>query len=434
MAARTPPATAGDVKGLAARRAALRAITAVETRGAYSNLVVPREVAALADPRDRALATMLAYDTLRWQGTLDWALGRVLRRRRVEAKLMRVLRLGAYQLLRTDIPPAAVVHTAVALAREQVPPVRADAAASFVNGVLRALAREREQLPWPGPEDPVAHLALRTAHPEWVVEELLQRYPFEEVAALLEADDQPPGLTLRAVGDPDALVAELRAVGVEAERGRWAPEAVRAPGADPRELDAVAEGRAVPQDEASMMVVHALGVHPGERVIDLCAGPGGKTTHLAQLGAEVTAVEVHPHRAELVRRSAAALGFEVEVVVADAREVDLPPADAVLVDAPCSDLGVGRRRPEVRWRRRPEDVEALADLQRQLLRAALRLVRPGGRVVYAVCTWTHAETDAVVDAVAAETGAVVVDRRRWWPHHHDTDAMFHATLRPLRGR
>jgi 16S rRNA (cytosine967-C5)-methyltransferase len=226
------------------------------------------------------------------------------------------------------------------------------------------------------------------------------------------------------------LLAELRAEGHEAGAGIHAPEAVRVAGADPRGLSAVADGRAVPQDEASMMVVHATGVRSGDRALDLCSGPGGKATHLAQLGGDVVAVELHPHRADLVRSVADRLGVHVEVVVGDGRDVDVGDGyDVVLVDAPCTDLGTGRRRPEVRWRRTPDDVVALAELQRQLLVAAAGRVRPGGGLTYSVCTWTRAETEGVAEVIAGDPNWTELSRRQLWPHRDGTDGMFVASFR-----
>lgn len=428
--------------GLPSRRAALAALGAVGD-GAWSNLAVPAAVRDLPDERDRAFASHLAYDTLRWQGTLDWALGGIVERplSEVEPALLRVLRLGALQLLRTDVPERAVVHTAVALARQTVPRRRAEGAGGFVNGVLRALARRREDLPWPDAAiDPVGHLALTTAHPPWIVTDLLGRFGAERTASILHADNDPPGLTLRATGDRDALIAELRAAGVDAGPGRL-PQAVRAPGADPRRLLAVADGRAVPQDEASMRVVEATGAGPGDRVLDLCAGPGGKSTYLAQLVApegRVVAVERHPHRATLIRDAAARVGVEVEVHVADATRPPLPgvgPYDVVLVDAPCTGLGTGRRRPEVRWRRDPEDTAELATLQRELVAVAAGQVRPGGTLTYSVCTWTAEETAAVAATVDAREDAFQpLGRTQLLPDSDDTDGMYLATWRRMWGK
>ncbi|HEX9888496.1 MAG TPA: transcription antitermination factor NusB, partial [Nitriliruptorales bacterium] len=188
--------------GLPARRAALRALQQVDEEGAYSNLAVPAAVGSLADARDRAFASHLAYDTLRWEGTLDWALSHVLTRplADVEPALVRVLRLGAAQLLRMDLPARAAISTSAELAGEAVPARRRSGATGFVNGVLRALDRRHGDLPWPGDDDPVAHLAVTTAHPRWMVEDLLARYDVARVAAVLAADNDPPGLTLRATG------------------------------------------------------------------------------------------------------------------------------------------------------------------------------------------------------------------------------------------
>jgi 16S rRNA (cytosine967-C5)-methyltransferase len=425
-----------DAPGLAARRAALVALRAVEEQGAWSTVAVPDAVAHLDDERDRRFASHLAYDTVRWSGTLDWLLGHVLSRplAKVEPDLLRVLRLGALQLWRSQVPARAVVSTSATLAGEAVPAARARGAAGFVNGVLRNLARRLDDLPWPGvDDDPIAHLAWATGHPAWIVQERVDAVGVDAARALLDADNDPPGLTLRAVGDRDALVAELADLGLDATPTTQADRGVRAPGADPRRLACVAEGRAVPQDEASMLVVAAAGVQPGDRVIDLCAAPGGKATDLAQRAGptgHVTAVELHPHRADLVRQAASRLGLDIEVVVGDARaHTPGEPADVVLVDAPCTGLGTGRRRPEVRWRRTPDDVTALAALQEQLLSHAVSLVRPGGTVVYAVCTWTTAETVAVIDRAVAAHGLQRVSARQLGPDTDGTDGMFVAVLR-----
>jgi 16S rRNA (cytosine967-C5)-methyltransferase len=432
-----------EQQGLPARRAALAALRAVDEDGAWSNLAVPKAIDRLADERDRAFAAHLAYDTLRWEGTLDWALGTVLSRplEDVEPALRRVLHLGALQLLRSSVPSRAAVATSVALAREQVPKGRAKGAGGFVNGVLRNLARRLDDLPWPDVEvDPVGHLALTTGHPAWIVSDLLGRFGLDRTRAILEADDRPPGVTLRVTGDRDEVLAELLAAGLDAVAGA-VDEAIRVPGADPRRLAAVAEGRAVPQDEASMRVAHATGSRPGDRVLDLCAGPGGKATHLASLvGAEgrVVGIELHPHRAELIRQAAARQGVEVEVRVGDAAAPPLAPDerfDAVLLDAPCTGIGTGRRRPEVRWRRRPEDAVELATIQRRLLDAAAERVAPGGQLTYAVCTWTAAETEAVARWFDAAHGSRFepLDRLQLLPDRDDTDGMFIATWRRRGG-
>ncbi|MFT5221882.1 MAG: 16S rRNA (cytosine967-C5)-methyltransferase [Glaciecola sp.] len=426
--------------GLAPRRAALRAITDVEIDGAWSTIAVPERVGALPELRDRALASRLAYDTIRWRDTLDWALSSVSSRTaaQIEPDLLRVLRLGTLQLLRMRVPHRAVVDTSVTLARQAVPKARAQGAGGFVNGVLRNLVRrlDGEGLPWPEGDDDAA-LALRTAHPAWVVADVRATFGSEAAATILAADNESPGLTLRANGDVDDLVAELIAAGVEARRHEVVDQALCAPGADPRQLACVAEGRAVPQDAASMLVSLAVAPGLGHSVLDMCAGPGGKSTHLAHLigtTGTVTALELHEHRARLISGAAQRqLLTNVDVVVADALETGASDItyDRVLLDAPCTGLGVGRRRPEVRWRRTPEDVVSLADLQARLLVRAASQVAPDGRLVYAVCTWTAAETTGVLSdprVLKATEGFAAPEVQQIRPDLHDADAMFIATF------
>lgn len=419
--------TAGATDGLASRRAAYQAVRRVHADRAWSQ---PAVRAALRrsrlDHRDRAFAANLAYETLRWEGTLDWALSQVVRRplERVEPELLDVLRLGAWEVLYGAAPDHAAVATAVEVARAET----GARATGFANGVLRALARRRASLPWPS-RDSDRGLALATGYPEWVVAEARRRFG-TRAAAVLEAGNRSPGVTLRADAGPDApgagrarggdreqLLAELEAAGVDARPGVAAPEAVRVSGVDPAELAAVEQGRATVQDEASMLVAHALrdaargedGALPaGWRVLDACAGPGGKATHLAALGGRVVAGDVHPGRAALVAATARRLGLDdrVSVVAADAltgpwREASF---DAALVDAPCSGLGTVRRRPELRWRLDPGDPARLGDLQLRLLEAVSGLVRPGGWLLYSACTWPRAETTEVAAAFSAAHG------------------------------
>ena len=431
------------MSGLPARRAALQALRAVDEDAAWSTTAVAAAVSSLTDARDRAFAAHLAYETLRWEGPIDAALASVLTRDLddVEPALRRVLRLGAVQLLVSQTPDRAAVSTSVTLAGEQVPAGRAKGAAGFVNGVLRGLARRGPPPPPPLGDDPVAHLAHLTAHPPWVVADLLTRFDVARTRSLLEADNRSPGVTLRAVADRGEVLEALAAEGVSAVRGERA-EAVRAPGLDPSRSRVVADGLAVVQDEASMHVVEATGVRAGDRVLDLCAGPGGKTTHLAsRVGPDgaVVAVEFHPHRARMVAEAARRVGVGVDVRVGDAADPPLAPDerfDVVLLDAPCTGLGTGRRRPEVRWRRTPDDVASLAALQRRLVVPALGRVDDGGVLTYAVCTWTRDETDAIADVVDAGPDRQAVSalgRRLFTPDVDGTDGMFVATWRRTAG-
>ncbi|GAC1326916.1 MAG: transcription antitermination factor NusB [Mycobacteriales bacterium] len=446
-----------------ARRAAYDVLRAVEDRGAYANLVLPgllRE--RRLDTRDAAFATELAYGTLRAQGTLDAILGSCASRplAEVDPAVRAVLRLGAYQLLRTRIPVHAAVSASVDLART----VTSEGPAKFANAVLRRVA-EHDLAQWlvrlaPAyDEDPVAHLALNTSHPAWVVSAFRDalRGDLAETTAALAADDLRPLVHL--VARPGRLSRHelLDQVGPAGSAGPWSPYAVALAEGDPGGIAAVRDGRAGVQDEGSQLCAQALAqaplAGPDRRWLDLCAGPGGKAALLAGLagarGAVLVAAEKAPHRARLVAQALAGSGASALTVVADGRA----PAwrdggfDRVLVDAPCSGLGALRRRPEARWRRSPADLPELTRLQRSLLSSALAALRPGGVAAYVVCSPHLAETAAVAaDAVAGRLGAPVeaLDARpllpgvpllgdgpsvQLWPHRHGTDAMFLALLR-----
>lgn len=430
------------------RLVAYELLRAVSADGAYANLVLPGLIdeRGLAG-RDAALATELGYGTLRASGTLDEILAACLDRPldQVDAPVLDLLRLGAYQALRTRIPPHAAVATSVDLARA----TGNGRAAGFLNAVLRRVVASDWSV-WTTRlgtgRSPLGQLALRTAHPEWIAAAFLDALGGDpaEAEAALAADDLRPQTHL--VAWPGQITRDELTAASGGRPGPYSPYAVRLAGGDPGALAAVRDHRAAVQDEGSQLCALALAAAPvsgrDERWLDLCAGPGGKTALLAALAAErgatVSANDLHPHRAELVRQATAA--WQVEVSVGDARAMPERPGgyDRVLVDAPCTGLGALRRRPEARWRRTAEDVAPLAALQRDLLGAALRLVRPGGVVAYVTCSPHLAETAAVVgehallDARAAFPG---VDRLgdgpavQLWPHRHGTDAMFCALLR-----
>ncbi|MEP6852658.1 MAG: transcription antitermination factor NusB [bacterium] len=437
-----------------ARRAAFQLLRTVDADGAYANLALPR---LLRDhrlgSRDAALATELAYGTLRAQGILDEIIAGCARRpvERLDAPVLDLLRLGTYQILRTRIPPHAAVSATVDLSRR----VGAGRSGGLINAVLRAVT-DRTWDEWADEitvgRPALERLAARHAHPVWIAEAFAGVLPAEELAEALESDDQRPATHL--VARPDLIERDelVRAAGPNAQPGPWSPYAVRLDGGDPGHLAPVRDGRAGVQDEGSQLAALALvNVELTGRDahwLDLCAGPGGKTAILAGVaarrGADVTANELHEHRAELVRATTA--HWSVEVIVGNAADVPVRDCgyDRVLLDAPCTGLGALRRRPEARWRRTPEDLVALGALQARLLDAAIRLSRSGGVIAYVTCSPHAQETSAIV-AGAVETGAVVpIDARpafpgvpnlgdgpfvQLWPHRHGTDAMFTALLR-----
>lgn len=417
----------GAAPGVESRAAAWQALRRVHAAGAWASAAVDRALRrSRLDERDRRFAANLAFSTLRWEGTLDWALGHVVDRPldAVEPDVRDVLRLGAYEILHATTPERAAVAAAVDTVRRCV----GARPTGFVNGVLRALARGRDTLPWP-PETTAEGLGLALGYPTWVVQEARTAFG-ERARAVLEAGNRPAPTTLRAVAPREQVLAALAATGIAAQPGRHTPEAVLLSGSvgRPADLAVVSAGRAVVQDEASMVVAHAAaaGQPAGTRAVDLCAAPGGKATHLAQLGLDVLACDRHAGRLRQVRRLADRTGLPLRSVVADAALPPLRPGSVpvVLLDAPCTGLGVVRRRPELRWRRRHQDVAALAAVQRRLLTSALALARPGGQVVYAVCTWTVAETAEVVDAHRAR----LREQRLLLPDTDGTDGMFLAVL------
>ncbi|MGR6977734.1 RsmB/NOP family class I SAM-dependent RNA methyltransferase [Mycobacteroides abscessus] len=437
------------------RQAALDVLRAVSRQDAYANLALPallRERGITG--RDAAFATELTYGTCRARGLLDAVIEAVAGRTidQVDEGLRDPLRLGAYQLLRTRVEPHAALSTTVDAVAVEFDQGRA----GFVNAVLRTISR-RDEADWveelaPPESDRIGRLAFATAHPRWIAQSFSDALgpAGSELAQVLASDDERPLVHLAA--RPGRIDAEALAEAVGGTVGRYSPFAVYLPGGDPGRLEPVRDGLAQVQDEGSQLIARATALAPlqgaDEQWLDLCAGPGGKTALLgalaAQRGAHVTAVEVAPHRAELVANATKSL--PVTVVTADGRDSDLAAAsfDRVLVDAPCTGLGALRRRPEARWRRQPGDIPELVKLQRELLASAIQLTRPGGVIVYSTCSPHLAETVGVVSdavrryAVSAEDARAVfpgvaglgdADAVQLWPHRHGTDAMFTALLR-----
>nr|MDQ3579450.1 RsmB/NOP family class I SAM-dependent RNA methyltransferase [Actinomycetota bacterium] len=360
-----------------------------------------------------------------------------------------------YQLLRTRIPAHAAVASTVDLVRQDL----GARVTGFANAVLRKVAEQDEtawldQLAPDATEDPVGHLAARTAHPRWIARAFADALGTtgDELGEALLADDQRPVVHLAA--RPGEVSAEELAAITGGDVAPYSPYGVHleAGAGDPGESQPIRERLAGVQDEGSQLCAVALSrpdVGDSDvRWLDLCAGPGGKAAMLGSLvainGGTLDAVEQAPHRARLVEQITS--GLPVKVHVADGRESGLESGayDRVLVDAPCTGLGALRRRPEARWRRQPSDVGDLTRLQRELLTAALDLVRPGGVVAYVVCSPHLAETVGVVNDVVRRTGVTQLDAREFfpgvpllgdgpsvqlWPHRHGTDAMFCALLR-----
>lgn len=453
---------------VSARRVAYDTLRAVHEADAYANLVLPPAIArARLSPGDAALATELTYGTLRQQGTWDAVIAVAANRppESLDPPVRDILRLGVHQLLATRVPPHAAVNESVALTRS----VAGERAVGFVNAVLRAVGKT-DAATWIRRAEQAARsdderLAVRTSHPVWVIRALRRALDDEgragELLELLSADNDPPRVTMTALPG-------LAAIPEDAELTPFSPHGFRAPSGDPGRLVAQSQGTVRVQDEGSQLAALALAesgpIRAGERWLDLCAGPGGKTALLAaralqaqQAGTAVQleANEVSTARAGLVRRSLEAIPLAVPVSEQDGRDrAGSAEYDRILVDAPCTGLGALRRRPEARWRKSPQDVAPLAELQRALLDAAIAGLRPGGVVAYVTCSPHLAETRDVVAAVVGRYGDSVQEldardvlrrvsgspldlpapragsgRAQLWPHRHGTDAMSITLLR-----
>lgn len=441
--------------GAAPRKVAYDVLRAVTGRDAYANLVLPERIRqAGLDERDAALATELAYGTLRASGLLDAVIDVVSSRPvdQLDDDVRDAVRLGAYQLLRTRIAPHAAVSATVGATYG----VLSQGQAGFVNALLRKIGyrTEEEWVQRVAPDrdaDPVGHLAMAHAHPWWIATAFNDALggDLDELERALRADDQRPAVHL--VARPGRVTRDELVAASGGTAGPYSPYAVHLEHGDPAGIAQIRSGSAAVQDEGSQLAALALANAPvagrDERWVDLCSGPGGKAGLLAAVagerGARLVACEPAPHRAALVARTLR--GLPGLAVVADGREPPLAPAsvDRVLVDAPCSGLGSLRRRPESRWRRSPGDIPALTVLQRELLASALRLVRPGGVVGYVTCSPHVAETRAVVRGALDETTELVDARDllpgvpdlgdgpwvQLWPHRHGTDAMFISIIR-----
>jgi 16S rRNA (cytosine967-C5)-methyltransferase len=424
----------------------------VETTEAFADVLLGERLAGTPlGAADAALATRLVYGTLAWQGRLDYHLQAFLYRplAGLEPTVRVALRLGLYQHLFLDrVPAYAAVDASVELAR-----AAGRGATGLVNAVLRrAVACDPAALPLPPDVDPLTRTAVEWSHPRWLVERWAAEFGADELPALLAANNVRLHTAVRANRlrtTRAALADELAAAGIGARQSAVADDGlvIERGAARLRGLAAWREGRFGFQSEAAQLIAPLVAPAPGARLLDACAAPGGKAAHLAALGGRVLALDARAGGIRRVGAEAARLGADVTAIAADARRPPLRVAfDGVLVDAPCSGLGTLSRHPEVRWRRRPEDIPRLAALQRELLDGVVPLVRPGGLLVYAVCTLAHDENEGVVDwflrthprfaleNAARDGGAPAAlvtpaGHLRTLPHRHHLDGFFAARFR-----
>lgn len=448
------------------REAALHILYRVQEEGAFTSLAANEVLGATQlDPRERALATEIAYTAIKAWNTIDWALNLCLKKRRLEDLppwIRCVLRVGASQLLfLSRIPARAAIYETVELAKKY----GHKGTVALVNAVLRRLLLQRDQLPYPKlEEDPVHHIALRYYHPPWLVARWLHQFGVEETIKLCQANNEPPPLVIRVNTlkiDVPSLITVLSQEGVTAYRARYAPEGLIVKDLFALEKSpAFQRGLFYVQDEASILVGHAVAPEPGSTVIDASAAPGGKTTHLAQLmenRGNILALDIHPGRLQLIEENCRRLGVTcVKTDLVDATQLgnrypDM--ADYLLIDAPCTGIGVLRRRPDARWRQDLQRLEELVNLQLSILKGSVATVKPGGVLVYSTCSLAPEENHEVLKQFLQEATFMEYEdlsgylpnlppdlqrqagsgQIQFLPHRHGTDGFFVARLR-RRGR
>jgi len=419
-----------------ARQAAYAALIAHEVMGTDLPSAIATARSPLTDARDQALLTELVTGVVRMRRALDYQLAQRTTRpiEALDAEVRTALRLGAFQLLYLDrLPASAVVNDAVALIKRR----GKSSAGALVNAVLRATARDRNTLSWP--ESPtVTALAVRHSHPEWLVERWIQRCGLAAASAWLAFNNQPPRLCLaanRLRGTREALADRLDAEGVRTEPTGRSLHGLQVVAGAALSTDAFRDGWFVVQDEASQLIAELGDLRSGQRALDLCASPGGKSMALAaRVGTEglLVACDVRPRRVRLLQQTVKRLRVPASIVRV-APTGDLPFADGafdfVLVDAPCSGLGTIRRDPDIRWARTEEDLARLAVAQVTLLRRAGRLVAPGGTLVYATCSSEPEENEAVVAEFLADASGFTLRRtHRTVPPEDGLEAFYGAVL------
>lgn len=392
-----------------AREIAYHVLVAVE-EGAYANLKLDEYLRNKEIPSlDKGFITELVYGTVKYQLRLDWMIDQLVAKKNKLQKGPRIiLRLAFYQLTFMDkVPVSAATNEAVKLAKK----LFHTGVAGLINGVLRNYLRDPDKISWPDKEkEPVLYLSVYYSHPEWMVERWLKRYGLLNTEKICSFNNKPADLWVRTNTlriNRDTLMQALINEGCDVEISQKTPEGLwlkKAPSLT--SLQSFQKGLFTVQDESSMLVAHALSPKPNDTVLDVCAGPGGKSTHLAQLmedKGEIVACDVHKHRLKLIEENANRLGISIIAVkLQDATHL----ADSIengfqyiLVDAPCSGLGVLRRRADARWRKTLDDINVLTRIQREILENVIGLLLPGGKLIYSTCTLEPEENISMINAV-----------------------------------
>ncbi len=465
-------AAQNKIKAKSAREAAFLILNRVDDAAAYADILLEEALSGL-DSRERALTTELVYGVLRYRLRLDWIIGRFskIKTNKLETRVLNALRLGVYQLSLLDgIPASAAVDESVKLVKKGggkspeggASPLRAKTA-GFVNAVLRAVETGREGVSYPdAKKDAVRFISTFYSHPLWLVKRWMERWGSSGAKELCEINLTPPPRALRANTlkiDRDALLEELLKEGIEAEKSRFSPDGLEllpSSEAARRAMLSSRDKRFYVQDEASQLIAHLVAPKPGEVILDACAAPGGKTTHMAAMMRNqgvIWALDKSASRLKSVEETAKRLGAEIiKTKQADAEKgltFEVDSFDAVLCDAPCSGLGVVRRTPDIKWRIKEEDLKGLSERQKRLLNNLAKYLKKGGRLVYSVCSLEPEETEEVIrDFLTGNAGFVMEDAAGFLPaqckglvvpkgflttlpHRHGCDGFFAARLKRL---
>lgn len=441
-----------------AREVALKIINDVIHNNAYANIALAREInRQKLSEQDRRFITELVYGTIKAKETLDWMISHYINRPvdKIAPVILNILRMGMYQMFfLSKVPVSAACNQAVELTKKygHLGTVK------FVNAVLRNAGRTPEKIVYPDKQkNIVKFLALTYFHPEWLVARWVKRLGAEGAEELCNINNQTPPLCLRTntlKNTREELLAILESEGVTAEASQWTPEGIICHSSPAlSSLRSLQEGLFQIQDESSMLVAHVLDPQPGEFIIDTCGAPGGKSTHIGALmqnQGRIICGDIYEHKLALVRENAQRLGINtIETKVLDATMVGkeyFNQADRVLVDAPCSGLGVLRRKADSRWRKEESMLQELPKLQKAILHSAADCVKAGGVLVYSTCTTEPEENQAVVESFLRDRSEFILEKTgrflpvsgheadmvQLWPHIDQVDGFFIARLRRMR--
>lgn len=440
-----------------ARDTAVKIVYRVLREGAYSNIALRQGLDESGLGRlDKALITEIVNGTLRNLTRIDWVKSQFIKKNKIEPWIEDIIRCGIYQLLFLDrVPDSAVCNESSELARNH----GHEGTVKFVNGVLRNISRNKEKLEYPDKDkDAVKYLSVFYSHPEWIVEKWMKDYGRRFTEELLKANNETPAFTIRCnrlKTSKQILMTMLSEEGIDCSDGSFNPEAIYIRGTSAiEEKTSFKKGYYQVQDESSMLVAHIMDPKPGEIILDMCSAPGGKTAHIAELmgnQGEIVARDIHKHKLKLVEENCSRLGVNIvrtelyNGMLLD--EGSIGKFDKVLLDAPCSGLGVMRRKPDIRWKKEPANYSELAKLQRNMLELASKYVKPGGTVIYSTCTINKTENIEVVKdflydnqqfQISSITGQIPEELAcestntgylELFPNTHGTDGFFIARMK-----